>query len=99
MKVTEITVQQTKQIRQFEPRVISMTVEMQDNDHTDQVIDDLVKYIEYKLAKPERDAKYDKFKATAEDEEASEKDRKGAQGWLEKYRALEEEIAALKWAI
>ncbi len=97
MKIQEITVSQTKQIRQFEPRNVSITATLQDSDDPNKSLNDLVAYVDYKINQPEREDKLEKYKGIAENSESTDKDKKGAEGWLAKYYELETTMTELEF--
>lgn len=96
MKITEITISQKIQAKQYEPVELSMTSTIDEGEDINQAIDDLRKYIDYKLRKESRDAQYEKFEKELQTE-IGEKRVEEIQAWMNKYHELEEEITKIEF--
>jgi small-conductance mechanosensitive channel len=96
MKIREIMVSQKIQIKQYEPLDLAITATLGEDEDVNQAIDDLFKYVDYKLRQDQRKTQFDKYTAELETD-IGEKRREILNQWFVKYHELEKEILTIEF--
>jgi hypothetical protein len=85
MKVTEIRIDRTKSLGNYENIKLGLSAVVEEYDNPIDAIEKLKLILDWELNKEERDAQYEKFKAKLSSGEATD----SIQKWVDKYEAYQ----------